>query len=167
MWSNFQVYYWQPRVHYEVWPQQNRGLVEIGLHFEGPQDENYRWAERLAEHVLEVQSVLGPSVELEEWTTSWVRLHQTLAMTELDPELADITADKLAESIAVLQPILEEERSRLGLVDTSSPEGVVPRRSDHSVEGTGTEEAIAGLAGRRADRHERHWRRRKPRAAAL
>ncbi len=145
MWNNLQVYYWRPRVHFEVWPQQARGLIEIGLHFEGPPDENYRWGELLAERALEVQAALGSGVELEEWTSSWVRLHQTLAFADLDVGLAQTTAEKLGAMIAALQPILEEERQALGLAEALEPEEAVRSRSD---------------------RRERHWRKRKSQTAA-
>src|SRR3989442_8912958 len=73
-----QVHFHSPKVHYEVWLTRKTGRIEIGLHFEGPQEFSYRWAERFAEHMPEVQAHCGPQLELEEWTASWARLHETI-----------------------------------------------------------------------------------------
>ena len=61
-----QVYFDHPSLHYEVWPQKKTGRIEIGLHFEGEGETNYRWAAVLAERMPEVQAALGPAMELEE-----------------------------------------------------------------------------------------------------
>jgi hypothetical protein len=111
-WSLLQVYFDSPAVHYEVWVQKKTGRIEIGLHFEGEPEANYRWAQALAPRALEVQSRLGPGVELEEWTRSWTRLHETLSFEgDLSPELSERVAARLAEFIEALEPILAEERA--------------------------------------------------------
>jgi hypothetical protein len=61
----------------------------------------------------EVMARLGPQVELEEWTSSWTRIHQTLPYDPLSEPLAEEVARRLAEMIAVLQPIAEEEREKV------------------------------------------------------
>ncbi len=105
-----QVHYHTPKVHYEVWLTRKTGRIEIGLHFEGPRDFSYRWAELIAPHMPEIQARLGPQVELEEWTSSWARLHQTLPYDPLSEPLAEEVARRLAAMITVLQPIVERER---------------------------------------------------------
>lgn len=107
--SLMQLYHGDPRVHYEVWLQRKTARIEIGLHFEGERDDNYHWAQILSERVLEIRSQLGPGVELEEWTRSWTRLHQTVPLTHLDDALAEQVADRLAAVIRVMEPMLEEE----------------------------------------------------------
>ena len=110
-WSLLQVYFESAAVHYEVWVQKKNRRIEIGLHFEGEQEENYRWAAALAPRALEIQAQLGPSVELEEWTQAWTRLHETRAIEgNLTLELAAETAERLAQFIEVLEPIREQER---------------------------------------------------------
>ena len=106
-----QLHYWTPKVHYEVWLTRKTGRIEIGLHFEGEREFSYRWAEVIAPHMLEVQARLGPQVELEEWTSSWTRIHQTLPYDPLSESLAEEVARRLAEKISVLQPIVERERA--------------------------------------------------------
>jgi hypothetical protein len=111
-WSLLQVYFESPAVHYEAWVQRKTGRIEIGLHFEGEPEANYRWAQALAPRALEIQARLGPGVELEEWTRSWTRLHETRPLAgELTLELAQQVAERLAEFIGALEPILAEERA--------------------------------------------------------
>jgi len=118
------VHYHDPKVHFEVWLARKTGRIEIGLHFEGPREFSYRWAERMAPHMPEIQARLGPHVELEEWTASWARVHQTVPYDPLSEPLADEVARRFAETITVLQPIVERERenvpAELGHVQTSA-----------------------------------------------
>ena len=109
-----QVYFDHPSLHYEVWPQKKTGRIEIGLHFEGEAETNYRWAALLAERMPEVQAALGPAMELEEWTPVWTRLHHTLPIGALDEGEADEAAQRLAALIQTMEPILEECRPLLG-----------------------------------------------------
>jgi hypothetical protein len=109
--SLIQLYQDDPCVHYEVWIQRKTGRIEVGLHFEGEKETNRRWAEALGGRVLELRAQLGPSVELEEWTSSWVRLHQTVPLRKLDDGLAEEVAELLALLIRVMEPILAEEEA--------------------------------------------------------
>ncbi len=110
--SLLQVYFGNPAVHYEVWVQRKIGRIEIGLHFEGDPEENYRWAQALAPRALEIQAQLGPTVELEEWTRSWTRLHESRALEgDLTQELAQDVARRVARFMEALEPILAEERT--------------------------------------------------------
>ena len=108
-----QVYYEHPSLHYEVWPQRKNGRIEIGLHFEGAREESYGWAAVLAERMPQLQAALGPSLELEEWTPSWTRLHQSMPLGSLDEDLAGEVAQRMAALIETMQPILEECRPRM------------------------------------------------------
>ena len=103
-----QVYYEHPWLHYEVWPQRKSGRIEVGLHFEGAREENYGWAAVLAERMPQVQAAPGPSLELEEWTPTWTRLHQSLPLGALDQDLAGEVAQRMAALIETVQPILNE-----------------------------------------------------------
>jgi hypothetical protein len=132
-----QVYYWRPAIHYEVWPQRKNGRLELGLHFEAEREESYRWAAALAERMPELQARLsatdgpvsggqtapGPNFELEEWTPTWTRLHQSLPLEALDEPLADEVARRLAHLIETLQPILEECRPQIEEAVANLPPG--------------------------------------------
>jgi len=108
-----QVHYHSPKVHYEVWLTRKTGRIEIGLHFEGVREFSYLWAELIAPHMPEIQARLGPQMELEEWTASWARLHQTVPYDPLSESLADEVSQRLLEMITVLQPIVEQERANV------------------------------------------------------
>jgi len=103
------LHYHSPKVHYEVWLARKTGRIEIGLHFEGPREFSYRWAELIAPYMPEIQARLGPRVELEEWT----RVHQTVPYDPLSEPLADEVAGLLVQTITVLQPIVERERENI------------------------------------------------------
>ncbi len=110
--SLLQLYHQDPRIHYEVWPQRKTGRIEIGLHFEGERETNYRWAETLSRRMVEIQAQLGPATELEEWTRSWTRLHQTMPLGALTEEAAHEMASRLVHLIQVMEPILAESEPR-------------------------------------------------------
>jgi len=107
------VHYHHPKVHHEVWLARKTGRIEIGLHFEGPREFSYRWAEVIAPYMPEIQARLGPQVELEEWTASWARVHQTLPYDPLSEALAHEVADRFARMITVLQPMVDRERENV------------------------------------------------------
>jgi len=118
--SLLQVYYWYPAVHYELWLQRRHGLAELGLHFEGEREHNYRWASLLAGEMPRVLAELGRPAELEEWTGWWARLHYTLPLSALDEGFARECARHLAHLVAVLQPLLDELRAVHGVPESRS-----------------------------------------------
>jgi hypothetical protein len=117
----FQVHFHSPKVHYEVCLTRKTERIEIGLHFEGPRDFSYRWAELIAPHMAEIQAGLEAPWELEEWTASWARLHTTIPYDPPTPALAAEIADALARLIAVCQPIIERERDNVPLALEAEP----------------------------------------------
>lgn len=123
----FQVHFHSPKVHYEVWLARKNERIEIGLHFEGPQEFSYAWAGLIAEHMSEIQSQLGPDYELEEWTASWARLHETVPYDPPTPELADEIATRFARLIAVCQPIVESLRDEVPAGLEMEPKKTKPR----------------------------------------
>jgi hypothetical protein len=121
MWTILQLYYGSPEVHFEVQPHVGRGIIELGLHFEGQPEANEAWAGLVAARAHELSAALGPAWELEEWTASWRRLHRTWRFEQLTGELGREVAGQLRTALAVLQPVLVEGRALLG-------EPVAPRR---------------------------------------
>jgi hypothetical protein len=103
-----QAHYGNPRVHYEVWLVRKTGRIEVGLHFEDERERNLRLALALAAHADVLRAAIGPEVELEEWTASWTRLHETLPLGPLTDELCDEVAARLAAIVAATQPLLAE-----------------------------------------------------------
>lgn len=104
MWTILQLFWDNPQAHFELQPQPTRSLIELGLHFEGPAEQNEQWAQRVADRASEIQAALGPAWELEEWTASWRRLHRTYAFEHLTGELGREVAVEMAKAIALLWP---------------------------------------------------------------
>jgi hypothetical protein len=123
-----QVYFDQPSIHYEVWPQSKTRRIEIGLHFEADGETNTAGPPYGRAHA-EVQAALGPAMELEEWTPTWTRLHHTLPMGALDEQEADEAARRLAALIQTMEPMLEECRPLLGMGPRPCASGTVARRA--------------------------------------
>ena len=120
--SMLQVHFGNPALHYEVSVHRKARCLEVGLHFEGEREENYRWVEVLAARSMEIQAELGPDVELEEWTRRWTRLYALRPVggelwrpsRDLTEALVEEMAERLARFIEVLEPILAEERAGRG-----------------------------------------------------
>jgi hypothetical protein len=96
-----------PKLHFEIWVQGQYRRIELGLHFEADKETNDRLLTYFAERFIEVQANLGPQVELERWTASWSRIHETMPYTTLDAALVNRVADRMAAIILVLQPMLD------------------------------------------------------------
>lgn len=110
--SLVKLHYGDRRVHYEVWVQQKRSIVEVGLHFEGEPQHNARALEALSLRYAEIASALGPDVEPEQWTESWTRIHMTLPIAPLEPPFAAHVAERLAALIRTLEPMIGKERRK-------------------------------------------------------
>lgn len=106
--SLIKLHYGNPSVHYEVWVQRRVGVVEVGLHFEGRADVNARYLQRLSDHFAEIRAALGPSIEAEQWTRSWTRIHQSLPLLPLDEDFLLEVSSHLARMVTALQPLVEE-----------------------------------------------------------
>lgn len=104
MWTILQLFWDNPAAHFELQPQPSRSLIELGLHFEGPAEDNERWAQRVAANASEIQSVLGPRWELEEWTASWRRLHRVFPFEHLTGELGREVAAEMTRGVSLLWP---------------------------------------------------------------
>ena len=104
--SLVQLYFESQSQHYEVWPRRQAGLLELGLHFEGPVDENLRRIDCLIEAMPEIVASLGPQVDLEEWTATWSRLHEVLPLPTFDDNSATELGNRVAAYVKVLEPIV-------------------------------------------------------------
>lgn len=105
MWTILQLHFGDPAVHFELQPQPARGIVELGLHFEGPLEVNDAWAARISADAVRIMAALGEGWELEEWTASWRRLHRTWQFERLDAALSQEVAASLAGALVVLHPL--------------------------------------------------------------
>ncbi|HEY5476524.1 MAG TPA: hypothetical protein VIK11_07380 [Tepidiformaceae bacterium] len=105
MWTILQLSYADPAFHFELQPLMGRSQVELGLHFEGPLDENERWASEVADRALTLMAALGPGWDLEEWTPSWRRLHRVFHFTRFDLDFAREVAGQFTTLVTTLQPL--------------------------------------------------------------
>lgn len=111
MWTILQLYWGDPWVHFELQPQVGRGIVELGLHFEGTAEANEAGAAVIARRAEELLGALGPGWELEEWTASWRRLHRTFRFSALTADLGREVAGELGRAMLALHPVVEELRA--------------------------------------------------------
>lgn len=107
MWTVLQFHFGDPDVHFELQPQMGRGVVEIGLHFEGTQVANDAWADAIGARAGELLAELGPQWELEEWTASWRRLHRPYRFDSLTAVLAREISDELVKAVVTLEPLID------------------------------------------------------------
>lgn len=106
MWTILQLHFGNPNVHFEIQPQANRRVVELGLHFEGPLEANEAWAAHISANAGDVLYALGPAWELEEWTATWRRLHRTYPFERLTTALGRTIAEELAKALVALHPLV-------------------------------------------------------------
>lgn len=105
-----QLYYVHPLLHYEVWNLgDRRGSLEVGLHFESrDRNENDRLLRGFLAHLFEIKAALGDSVEAEAWDKGWTKVYELFPREPFTPEYVDRVAARLAQIIAVMQPIFED-----------------------------------------------------------
>jgi len=113
-----QLYYADPRLHYEAWNLgARRGGLEIGLHFESrDRAENDRLLTGFQTHLFELKAELGESIEAEQWDKGWTKVYEVIPRESFTQEYADHVAVRLARIIVVMQPIFEHiyRRNRAG-----------------------------------------------------
>ncbi len=122
-WTMLQMHFGNQHVHFELQPQMGRGVVEAGLHFEGPVEANDAWVELLAANAADVLGELGPVWELEEWTSTWRRLHRPFPFERLTVELANEVSGEVARAMTVLHPLIEEGAAAIAVATPASPTG--------------------------------------------
>ncbi len=126
MWTILQLFYGEHWAHFELQPHVGRGIVELGLHFEGPAEANEAAAAVLAADAPRLLGELGPGWELEEWTASWRRLHRTFDIERLTGTFAREVGGQLGHAIVTLQPAVAEI---LGTIRWTPPPAGPPSRT--------------------------------------
>jgi len=105
-----QLYYRDPRLHYEVWNMgERRGLLEIGLHFESKDREvNEALLRGFFMHMIEVKVSLGAGWEAECWDKGWTKVYETVPYEPFGSVLLEKVAQRLARAMTILTPIWED-----------------------------------------------------------
>ncbi len=102
-----QLYYTRRGIHYEVQVRGQARQIEVGLHFEADSETNAALLQYFSGHIFEIKDALGAQVEAEQWTASWTRIHELVPYTTLDDATAKTVAERMAQMIETLQPMLE------------------------------------------------------------
>lgn len=96
------------RVHYEVWPDSQRGRIEVGLHFEDGPVSTAAYLRYFDTRIVELKHLLGTEVELERWTVSWGHLYYLVPLAPFDLAKAKETVGLLTSLIDTLEPLVRE-----------------------------------------------------------
>src|SRR6185503_9337023 len=122
------ISYGNERIHFEVWPDNARRHVEIGLHFEDGPVSTAAYLAFFDARIVEIKHRLGAGVELERWTVSWGHLFETVPLEPLDLAFARAIADRLAEQVIFLQPMVSEAAIPPEIRDPAASRGRWSRR---------------------------------------
>ena len=102
-------YYERATVHYEVAVQKRHQTVEVGLHFEGDHENNFRQLELLQSLSADIRSSLGEDIEIEEWVRGWTRAYELLPLEPLTDDFLVEVSFKMSGMIRALEPLLRSE----------------------------------------------------------
>ncbi len=102
-------YYGTASTHYEAWIQKRKGIIELGLHFEGEPESNFRHLELLQSRSPEIHESLGVGVELEEWVRGWTRAYESIPLEELTDDFLVEVSFKMWAMMQTLEPLLRAE----------------------------------------------------------
>jgi len=100
--------YARPKIHYEFAVRGKERLIEVGLHCEADAATNAALLAHFQTRAFDILAALGPRVEIEQWTSTWSRVHQVLPYTTLDDALATRVAHELARMMVVLEPLVAQ-----------------------------------------------------------
>ena len=102
-------YYGKASIHYEVWIQKRKGIIELGLHFEGEPESNFRHLELLKSLLPEIHNALGDTFEIEEWDRGWTRAYEDVALEPLTDDFLVEVSFKMVAMMQALEPLLRSE----------------------------------------------------------
>ena len=102
-----QLYFEDPKVHYESWFSWRSGRVGLGLHFERDQARNDHLFDAFDRRIIEIKAALGDTIELERWDRGWSRIYESWPCEKVDHSFRDEMTRRLAKIIRTLQPIYE------------------------------------------------------------
>ncbi len=118
------VFYEDYRIHFEVWVDKRRNVVEIGLHLEDGPASTLAILAMLDSSILEIKHILGPHLEFGRWTLSWGHAVEFLGLQPLDADFRNLVASRLRLYVETLQPLIEQA----DISFTENQPGNAPRR---------------------------------------
>lgn len=102
------LWYGNKDLHYEIWPRERLGTIELGLHFEADPLTNARLLAAFTANAKTIRRALADA-RIEEWDRGWARVWEPLPHRKPDAELATELAERIAGYVTVLEPILRRE----------------------------------------------------------
>ena len=111
-WESFsfqsKLWYGNKALHYEIWPRERLGTIEIGLHFEADPLTNARLLAAFAANRKAIRRALSDA-RIEVWDRGWARVWEPLPHRKPDDRLASELAERIASYVTALEPILRRE----------------------------------------------------------
>ncbi len=111
-WESFsfqsKLWYGNKALHYEIWPREKLGTIEIGLHFEADPLTNARLLAAFRANAKTIRRAL-PGASIEAWDRGWARVWEPLPHRRPDAGLASELARRIADYVVTLEPILRRE----------------------------------------------------------
>ena len=111
-WESFsfqsKLWYGNKALHYEIWPRERLGTIEIGLHFEADPLTNARLLAAFAANSRAIRRALSDA-RIEEWDRGWARVWEPLPHRKPDDALSSELAERIAAYVTALEPILRRE----------------------------------------------------------
>ncbi len=102
------LWYGNKDLHYEIWPRERLGTIEIGLHFEADPLTNARLLAAFGANAKAIRRTL-PDARIEEWDRGWARVWEPLPYRRPDAQLASELAERIAAYVAALELRLRRE----------------------------------------------------------
>jgi hypothetical protein len=114
-WESFsfqsKLWYGNKALHYEIWPRERLGTIEIGLHFEADPLTNARLLAAFGAKAKTIRRALA-GTRIEEWDRGWARVWEPLPHRKPDAGLSSELAERIAAYVIALEPILRRELPR-------------------------------------------------------
>ena len=111
-WESFsfqsKLWYGNKALHYEIWPREKLGTIEIGLHFEADPLTNARLLAAFTANAKAIRRALAEA-RIEAWDRGWARVWEPVPHRKSDAALASELAERIAGYVTALEPILRRE----------------------------------------------------------
>jgi hypothetical protein len=101
-----QLYFGEPRLHYEISRAAGRPGLELGLHFEATDRRlNLYLLNGFRRHLFEIKDTLGESIEAEMWDRGWTKVYEVYPAADYTSDYQQQVGRRMAKIITCLHPI--------------------------------------------------------------
>jgi len=117
-WESFsfqsKLWYGNKALHYEIWPREKLGTIEIGLHFEADPLTNARLLAAFRGNARAIRRALAGAL-IEEWDRGWARVWEPLPHRKPDAALATELGERIAGYVIAAGCAIRAVASPLGV----------------------------------------------------